>query len=393
MKWAKRATIGVVILAVLAVVVWGFLPKPAVVDTATIARGQLSVTIDEEGRTRVRDRFVTFAPVAGRMDRIALKPGDAVEAGAVITRISPLAPQPLDARARAQAEANIKAAEANRQQAQKQQEAAAANHTYASQRLENLRALLKNQNTSKDSVDAAEAQFNVTEANQRSAEFAKAAADYQLEAAKAALIEDGGEPGSMLEVRSPVAGRVLRVMRDSAGPAMAGEALVEIGDPRSLEVVTDMLSRDAVRIQPRMKVRLERWGGNETLNAVVRHVEPSGFTKISALGVEEQRVNVVIDFADGPGSFAALGDGFRVEVRVILEESLNVLKAPAGAVFSTKDGPAVFLVEGGVATRKQIQAGRRNGLEVEVVSGVSEGALVILHPSDAVSDGKAVIPR
>jgi len=393
MKWAKRAAIGVVILAVLAVVVWGFLPKPAVVDTATIARGQLSVTIDEEGRTRVRDRFVIFAPVAGRMDRITLKPGDAVEAGAVVTRLWPLPPQPLDARARAQAEANIKAAEANRQQAQKQQEAAAANHTYASQRLENLRALLKNQNTSKDSVDAAEAQFNVTEANQRSAEFAKSAADYQLEAAKAALIEDSAEPGSMLEVRSPVAGQVLRVMRDSQGPVMAGEALLEIGDPRSLEVVTDMLSRDAVRILPRMKARLERWGGKETLNALVRHVEPSGFTKISALGVEEQRVNVVIDFADGPASFAALGDGFRVEVRVILEESLNVLKAPAGAVFTTKEGPAVFLIEGGIANRKQIQTGRRNGLEVEVVSGVGEGALVILHPSDAVSDGKAVIPR
>lgn len=393
MKWAKRVLLLAAVLLVLALVAYGFAPKPVAVDTANVGRGGLAVTLDEEGRTRVRDRFVVFATVAGSMSRVSLKPGDAIEAGALITTLAPLPPVPLDARSRAQAEANVQSAEAAQQQAQKAVEAAAADREYAEKRLADLRKLRTTENVSQDAVNAADAQFKVAEANLRSAEFGAAAAKFRLEAARAALIESPGIGGTPVQLRAPVAGRVLRVARDSEGPVMAGEALVEIGDPARLEVVADFLSRDAVRILPRMKAKLERWGGKDSLNAVVRHVEPSGFTKISALGVEEQRVNVVLDLADGAGAFAALGDGFRVEVRVILEESLNVLKVPAGAVFSTKEGQALFAVEDGKAVRKPVQTGRRNGLEVEIVSGASEGMAVIVHPSDAVEDGKAVTPR
>lgn len=393
MKWVKYILGAVAVAAVLAAVAYGFAPKPVPCDTATVTRGGLEVTIDGEARTRVKDRFAVFAPLTGRMDRVALRVGDTVKAGEVIARLAAQPPAPLDARARATAQANIKAAQAARDQAAKQEEAARAEFDYAASRLENLQKLLASRNTSQDSVDAAQAQHKAAEARLRSAEFARAAAGYQLEAALAATIEDASGAETRLEVKSPVDGRVLRVARESAGPVAQGEVLVEIGDPVSLEVVCDLLSRDAVRVQQGMKARLERWGGREALNARVRLVEPFGFTKISALGVEEQRVNVVLDFTDGPDKFVALGDGFRVEVRVILEESVNVLKVPAGAVFTTKEGQALFLVENDHAVRKLVQTGRRNGLEVEILAGVNENATVIVHPGDTVEDGKAIQKR
>ncbi|MBX3473889.1 MAG: HlyD family efflux transporter periplasmic adaptor subunit [Planctomycetes bacterium] len=393
MKWAKYILMAAAALAVLAVVAWGFMPKPVPVDTAAVSRGHLAVTIDEEGRTRVRDRFVVYAPLPGQMTRVELREGDPVDAGLVVTRLAPMAPVPLDARARAQAEANVRAAQAARDQSAKQAESARASLEYAENRVKNLRELLKGKHVPQDSVDAAETQFRVAEANHSSALFAQASAGFQLEAAQAALVDDGPAPAKLVEVRSPVKGRVLRVLRQSEGPVAAGEPLVEVGDPAALEIVADLLSRDAVKVTPGMKARLERWGGQGTLDAVVRMVEPAGFTKLSALGVEEQRVNVVLDFAGATPGPAALGDGYRVEVRVILEESINVLKVPAGAVFTVKEGSALFVLSGGVASRVVVKTGRRNGLEVEILEGLSEGTLVILHPPDTVEDGKAVIAR
>ncbi|MCL4730923.1 MAG: HlyD family efflux transporter periplasmic adaptor subunit, partial [Planctomycetes bacterium] len=311
MKWVKRILAVAAALAVVATVAWGFMPRPVPVDTAAIGRGMLEVTLAEEGRTRVRDRFVVFASVAGHMARLSLRSGDAVAAGDTLATLAPLPPQPLDARARAQAAANVRAAEADLNQAGQQAEAAAAELAYARQRLEDLRALRRTEHVAQDAVNAAETRHAVAEAALRSAEFARAAANYRLEAARAALVEDNAAPGRAVTVRAPVSGRVLRVLRESEGPVLAGEPLVEIGDVAALEVVADFLSRDAARIQPRMKARLERWGGAGSLDAVVRLVEPSGFSKISALGVEEQRVNVVLDLAAGTTA-AELGDGFRV---------------------------------------------------------------------------------
>lgn len=392
MKWAKRVGMVVVLLAVLGLVAYGFMPRPVPVDTAAVSRGQLAVTVDEEGRTRVRDRFVLSAPIAGRIERIGLKVGDTVESGALVTRLHALPAGPLDPRARAQAEAAVQAADAARRQADAQVAAATADLAFADSELARIEKLLASGNATREAREAAGTRQASASAALDSARFGAQAAAWNLEAARAALLQDGGG-GVPLEVRSPVRGQVLRLMRESEGPAMAGEMLLEIGDPAGLELVADFLSRDAVRIQPRMKARIERWGGAGALNAVVRRVEPYGFTKVSALGVEEQRVNVVLDFADGPGSHEALGDGYRVEVRVILEESVNVLKVPAGAVFTVKEGSAVFVVSEGRAALTPVKSGRRNGLEVEILEGLTEGTLVVLHPPDTVQDGKQVSPR
>lgn len=389
MKWVKRALLVLFGLAIVAAVVYGFMPKPVEVDTAAVARGPLQITVDEEGRTRVKDRFTVFAPNAGRMERITLKAGDAIGADGPVARMTALPPPPLDSRTRAQALANVEQARAALSQAGEQVKAARAEADYAEKEVKNLQQLLAGKNTSQDSVDAAVARSQAAKAALASAEFGEAAARFGLDAANAALIEDS-TPGRLIEVKSPVAGRILRVIRDSEGPVSPGEPLVEVGDPATLEIVADMLSRDAVRIKEGMKARLERWGGRDALPAKVRLVEPFGFTKISALGVEEQRVNVILDFA---GSTGGLGDGYRVEVRVILEESINVLKVAAGAVFATTDGPAVFALEDGKAARRIVKTGRRNGLEVEIIEGLAEGALVILHPPDAVKDGIAIVAR
>lgn len=389
MKWVKRALLVLFGLGIVAAIAYGFMPKPVDVDTANVTRGPLQITIDEEGRTRVIDRFTVFAPVAANMQRITLKPGDAVAAGSVVARMTALPPQPLDTRARRQAESNVEAARADVEQAAARVQAAQADVDYSEKEVERLKTLMQGRNTSQDSVDAAQSRHKGANAALTSAQFGEAAAKFRLDAASAALIEDP-EPGKLLEIKSPVPGRVLAVPRASEGPVSPGQPLVEIGDTTRMEVVAEMLSRDAVQVKPGMKAKLERWGGKDSLPAMVRMVEPSGETRISALGVEEQRVNVVLDFS---GQTGGMGDGFRVEVRVILEESINVLKVPAGAMFNTEAGPAVFAIESGKAVQRTVKIGRRNGLEVEIVEGLAEGALVILHPPEAVKDGVAISPR
>jgi len=241
-------------------------------------------------------------------------------------------------------------------------------------------------------VDAARARKESADATLRSARFRHRAARHDVEMAQAALVTHGEAGTDGLALVAPVSGRVLRVFRDSAGTVAPGEPLLEIGDPASLEVVADLLSRDAVRTRAGMPVRLERWGG-EMVRGRVRHVEPSGFTKLSALGVEEQRVNVIIDITDPPGQWEALGDQFRVEVRIVVTERPNTLKVPAGAVFNTPDGPAVFTVADDRAVLQHIRTGVRTGPEVEIMAGLAEGARVIVHPSDDVSHGTAVTVR
>jgi HlyD family secretion protein len=241
-------------------------------------------------------------------------------------------------------------------------------------------------------VDAARTRELAAAARLASANSNRDAAEHDLEMAQAALLtldNDAAAPAA-IAIKAPISGRVLRVHRESAGAVMMGELLVELGDPASLEVVADLLSRDAARVNEGMRVRLERWGGEEALRGRVRRVEPSGFTKVSALGVEEQRVNVLIDFTDAPEAWRALGDGYRVEARVVLTERPNTLKVPSGAIFNTEDGPAVFVVAENRASLTHIRMGVRTGLEVEILGGVSEGETVIVHPGDAIRDGARV---
>jgi HlyD family secretion protein len=349
------------------------------------------LTVDQEARTRVRDRYTIVAPLPANMERITLKAGDAIAVGQPLVTIKPLPPAPLDARSKAEAQSRINAAEQRHKSAESAVLAAGADYSFAKDEHARLQKLPKGQLVSQEAVDRARAAETSAAARYESAKFNQEAAKHELEVARSILIASNeGVELETIEIKSPVAGRVLRVIRESAGAVLSGEQLIELGDPASLEVVADLLSRDAVRVREGMSVRLERWGGPDALKGRVRRIEPFGFTKISALGVEEQRVNVLIDFTDPPEKWRALGDGYRVEARVILSERANAVKAPAGALFNTNDGPALFVVADGKARRTIVQVGVRSGLEAEITGGVSEGDKVIVHPGDNISDGTAV---
>jgi HlyD family secretion protein len=405
MKWKEKRKLtwaagGALLLLLLA---WAFSPRPEPADIAVVKRAPLRVTLDEEGETRVRDRFVVSAPLAGRVLRIELEPGDRVEADRTVLAIfQPQTPTLLDARSRAEAEAGIQAARASSERARADRDRARAELQFARTDVERIRRLAREQIVSEEELEAAELEARRRTEALEAAEFAVQTARYQLEVARARLIEGspptgnpGGERGieSPISLRSPVDGVVLRRMRESEAIVPAGEPLLEVGEPQDLEIVADFLSADAVRIRPGSRVLVEDWGGDEALAGRVRRVEPSGFMKISALGVEEQRVNVVIDFVDPPEARRGLADGFRVELRVVLWEGEDVLQVPTGSLFRNDEDWAVFAVEDGRARLRKIEIGRQGGLVAEVVSGLEEGDRVILHPGDSVTDGLRVKPR
>ena len=380
-----------------ALLVMAFWPKPAAVDLVRAERGALQVTLDEEGETRVHRRFVVSAPVAGRVDRIELEPGNPVVRGrTVVARFSPADPAPLDARSRAEAEATVKAAEAAVGRARAERERAAAEDRLAQSELGRTRALVEKQVAARQTLESAESQARTAEEVLRAADFAVAGAEYELAVARARLLSGSsaaGETRPPIVLLAPIDGVVLKRLRESEAIVPPGEPLLELGDPRQLEVVADFLSTDAVRIHPGDPVRIERWGGEGELHGRVRRVEPSGFMKVSALGVEEQRVNVIIDFADPFEAWKRLGDGYRVEVRVVVWQADSVLKIPTSSLFRRGDGWAVFAAENGRARLRPVDVGERNGAEAEVLAGLSEGEAVVIHPSDTLQDGGRVTVR
>jgi HlyD family secretion protein len=389
----RRVLAGLGLVTALAAV--GFWPSPVPVDTAVATRATLRVTVDEEGETRVRDRFVVSAPVAGRVLRIELEPGDAVKRGeTVIATFLAGATVPLDARTRAEAEAAVEAARAALGSARAERERAQAALALARSELERHHELARQQIVSRQALEARQTETRAAEEAARAAEFATARAAHQLEMAQARLLPAGvALSGRPLALRSPIDGVVLRRLRESEAVVPAGEPLVEVGDPRRLEIVSDLLSSDAVQVRPGAQVLLEQWGGDHALRARVRRVEPSGFMKVSALGVEEQRVNVVMDFEDPLEAWSALGDGYRVEVRIVVWEGAGVLTVPTSSLFRRGDAWAVFAVRGGRAALSPVAIGRRNGVAAEVLSGLREGDSVVLHPSDALGHGTRVARR
>jgi HlyD family secretion protein len=381
---------------------WAFWPRPELADLAVIERAPLQVTLDEEGETRVRDRFVVSAPLAGRVLRIELEPGDPVEAGkTVLATFQPQTPTLLDARSRAEAEAGARAARASLERARADRDRAGAELEFAEAEVERFRRLAADRIVSEEELESAELEARSRTEALEAAEFAAQTARYQLEVARARLLEGsalggnphGGEVGSPISLYSPVDGVVLRRLRESEAVVPAGEPLLEVGEPEKLEIVADYLSADAVKIRPGGRVLIEEWGGEGRLEGVVRRVEPSGFMKVSALGVEEQRVNVVVDFVDPPEARSGLADGFRVELRVVLWEGEEVLQVPTGSLFRNDDDWVVFAVEGGRARLRKVEIGRQGGLVAEVLSGLEEGDRVILHPGDSVVDGLRVDSR
>lgn len=384
-------------LALLAALVWAFLPRPVPVDVAEVTRAPLRVTVEEEGRTRVIDRYSVSAPVAGYARRIELRVGDAVQQGQTLVELEPLRSEVLDPRSRAAAEARVAAAESGLQVAEQNARAAASDAKIARKEFERRKVLAADGRIAREERDRAEAAMQHAEAARRSADFAVDVARHELEAARttleyAAARASGAQP-EQVAVHSPIDGRVLSIPRESEGVVASGQPLVEVGDPAALEVVVEVLSADAVRIRPGMVVEFTRWGGDGILHGAVRTVEPTGFTKISALGVEEQRVRVVADITSPPDMWTRLGDGFRVEASFILWEGEKVLQIPASALFRSGRDWAVFTLESGRAKRQLVDVGHNNGFAAEIVTGLQAGATVIVHPSDAVADGARVAPR
>jgi HlyD family secretion protein len=390
--WLPLAAIGTLVL-----LGWALRPRAIRVDLGTVIRGPLTVEVVEEGRTRIRQRHVISAPLAGRLLRVTLRPGDAVEAGqTVIATLEPADSAMLDSRTQAQAEARVKAAEAEQARTLPLLQRAQSEQAYAHTDLERARGLHAQASLSHQELDAAERREAAAAAELRSAEFAQRIADYEVELARAALLTSDARSTPLdarRPLRAPISGRVLRVFEESATVVPVGARLVEIGDPADLEVIVETLSTDAVRIPLGARVRIERWGGGAPLTARVRVVEPSGFTKISALGVEEQRVNVIADLTTPVEHRAALGDGFRVEARIVVDEVASALKVPVGALFRQDERWAVFAIAGGRARLRTVEIGRRNDAEAEIMAGLAPGETIVLHPGDSVREGRRVIAR
>jgi len=398
MQKGKWITIIIVLAAVLAALVYGFIPKPVLTDMVKVRRGPLRVTVEEEGKTRVKDRFTLSAPVPGFMKRLNLKVGDRVVKGQTLVEIEPLRSHLLDPRSRATAEAAVSAAEASLRAEEQRAQAAAADDGYAQRNLERMQKLYEKHLIAKESYEQSEATAKRSHAVHLSAEAAVKAARSELIRARAALeysaADDAGIQGRIVSISAPVDADVLRLHRESEGVVQASEPIVDIGDPRKLEVTVEVLSADAVRIKPGMPVMLERWGGNSALAGTVRIVEPTGFTKVSSLGVEEQRVLVIVDFI-GSGNKAeqSLGDGYRLEASFTLWEGKDVLQVPAGALFRKQDGWAVFVVEDARALTREVKVGHRTGLAAEILSGLSVGEEVISHPDSSIEHGIRVRSR
>lgn len=407
LKSATRRLLSVLaIVVVLAAIGYGLIPEPVEVDLATIEIGTVRVTVDEDGKTRIRERYVVSAPLAGRLLRIDLDPGDEVRAGeTMLATIEPRDPELLDARAIAQAEARVKAAEAALEQMVPMLEKAEADQEYAEAELQRVRdARTRNpQAVSASEVESKLLQFRTTTALLRSAKHNEEIARFELDQARAALIRSRppedispGEQGTRgwdFMIRSPINGRILKVFQESTAVVNAGTPLLELGDPSDLEVEIDVLSRDAVKISAGAHVLLEHWGGDRVLQGRVRLVEPAAFTKISTLGVEEQRVYVIVDLLDPPQERTALGDGFRVEARIIVQEAHDVPKVPTSALFRIGADWAVFRVNDGVALEQPVKIGLMNGLEAEMIEGLAVGDQVVVHPGDDVVDGTRIRER
>jgi HlyD family secretion protein len=390
----RRVFVGVVSIVVIGAIVYGFLPHPVPVDAAAVSRGALRVTVDEEGKTRVKDRFVISAPVAGYLRRINLKAGDPVRKGECIAELEPLRSTVLDPRSRAEAKAAVEAAEAALRAAEENARAAEADAEYAVQKLERSRKLFKEGFVSRDDLDQAETNAKRTEANVLSTKAAVNVARSDLERARAVLAHSAarspGRTGEIVRICSPATGDVLKLHRESAGVVQAGEPLLDLGDTAKIEVAVEVLSADAVNIRKGTAVLFERWGGEGALEGRVRVVESAGFTKISSLGVEEQRVNVVVDFTSPRERWQGLGDAYRVEASFIIWEGSDVLQVPASALFRKGDEWAVFVIKDKRARERMVSIGHRNGLAAEVLSGLTEGERVIAHPDRSVEDGVRV---
>ncbi|ADZ69460.1 efflux RND transporter periplasmic adaptor subunit [Polymorphum gilvum] len=389
-------TLAAVSAAGVAYMMW---PRPIPVDLAVVAEGPLRVTVDEEGRTRIRDIYEVSAPVAGRLLRIGLRAGDDVEADrTLIAELQPIDPGFRDLRTEAELRAAVQAAIAGLDLARANVERSYAQLAFAEADLQRAEQLAGRGTVSTRQLEEAQLAVRTAKAEVAQAEATAEMRKHELERSRSLLlspVDAIGRRGDCpcVPVYSPVDGKVLRVLQESEVVVEAGATLVEIGDPRNLEIVIDLLSADAVKVEPGQRVILESWGGQSALNGVVTRIEPFGFTKVSALGIEEQRVNVRVALTDPSEAYARLAHGFRVEAAIVQWEADRVLKLPLTALFRRDGQWTVFAVVDGRARERRVEIGHGNGLEVEILSGLAAGDTVIVHPSDRVVDGIAVVER
>ena len=388
----RKRLIWIAVALVAVLLVWlALTPDAIAVEAATVGRGPLRVTVNEEGETRLRRRFVVSAPVPGRVLRIDSRPGDAVRAGATLAVIQPAAPMPLDARTRAAAEARVRAAQASIDRVRADRQRLTVELQQAEADAARAKALLDTGYGTREAFEQLQARVASLRESINAADSAARASEFELAEAKAALISRGDATGGRATtVTAPIDGLVMKRLQESEAVVQAGTPLLEIGTLDDLEIVADLLSTDAVKVSPGAPVIIDRWGGEGTLEGRVQRVEPSGFMKISALGVEEQRVNVVIDFETPREARASLGDGYRVEVRIVVWEKADALTVPTSSLFRSGDQWAVFVIEGDVARRRTIRIGERNEQAAEVLEGLAAGDRVVAYPGESLAEGVTV---
>jgi HlyD family secretion protein len=399
-KAARRIVIVLIGLGLAASIVWALWPQPVPVDMAAITSGPLEVTVEDEGITRIREVYTVSSPIGGKMLRSPREVGDEVFADkTLVAEIEPTAPTFLDVRSQRVNEAAVQAAQAAVDLAEAQIKQAKSQLEFAKNDLRRAEELAASKTISARALEKAKLDVDSGDAAVASAVATLEVRRRELESARAHTIQPGeakvGERSASccVEVRSPIDGRVLKLIAESEQVVQPGAPLVDIGDPRDLEIAVDFLSRDAVRIRPGALARIESWGGDKILAAKVKRVEPTGFTKISALGIEEQRVKVILDFAGSPAEWQSLGHGYRVIARVVVWHRDNVLQVPLGALFREGDNWAAFVVADGRARRRIVTIGERNLHAAWLLDGLKPGEQVILHPSDRVHDGVRVAPR
>ena len=397
MNFRKKIGIYAAIIIVLLLLVYGFWPKPIKVDAWSIKTSPMQVTVEEEGRTRVKDRYIITAPVSGIALRLEQDVGDSIHGKDTLLCLEPLRSDVLDPRRRAEAKARVQATQAALQAARETAKAAKADANLARNEYKRFQGLFKEGSATQQMLDQAEANAQRAEANLTSSNFAVKVALYEYQAAQTALRYSAAEgvrdTTAKVPITSPIDGSILKINHKSEGVVTAGQPLAEVGNSRALEVETDVLSSDAVKIAPGTKVIYDRWGGEKPLNGIVRVVEPVGFKKISALGVEEQRVLVISDIVSPSDEWKRLGDGYRVISRFVVWEKDSVRQVPTSALFRKGQDWGVFVINGNRAHLRKVEIGQKSGLMAEVLSGLKDGDSVITHPDEAIEDGSRLSIR
>ena len=392
----RRALPWLLVFSIVVLILLGFRPRPIDIEPATVTAGSLTVSVLEEGKTRIRHRYLISSPVAGHLNRLELRPGSKTEAGkTVLAILDPLPASLLDPRTRAETEARIKMAQASESRAIAEVERTRAALELAQQQWRRLESLIQEKAISPWDADAARNLVVINERTLHAAEFAVQVAASERAQAQAALIStsdpSSGTPSmEPLKLLAPINGVVLSVPEESARNVTGGTALLELGDPSDLEIEVELLSSDAVTVRPGAEVSIEQWGGDKPLRGRVATIEPGGFTKISSLGVEEQRVKVRVDFVDPLSPDLPLGDRYRVEARIVTWTHPNVLRIPTGALFRRGPDWMTFVLEGNHPRLTKVEIDHQNGVSAEVRSGVKSGQSVILHPPDTVTEKTAI---